>query len=131
MPNITLAIDEKLLKQVRSYARRNGSTVNGLVRKNLMDLVEGERRGSKRLVEEKADRSADIQIPAELMGELSNLASARKTTVSALICEYLAELADRRKRAREAMAKLKEMSLRSKSDLGPDYEFDRESIYER
>jgi hypothetical protein len=44
MTNITLAIGDKLLKQVRSYAKRNGTTLNGLVRQNLSELVSREER---------------------------------------------------------------------------------------
>jgi predicted transcriptional regulator len=44
MTNITLAIDDKLLKQVRGYAKRKGTTLNGLVRQNLTDLVSREER---------------------------------------------------------------------------------------
>ena len=42
MPNITLAIDDRLLKQVRIYAKRNGTTLNGLVRQKLVDVVRQE-----------------------------------------------------------------------------------------
>jgi N-methylhydantoinase A/oxoprolinase/acetone carboxylase beta subunit len=42
MPNITLAIDQKLLKSARAYARRNGTTVNALVRQRLQQLIDEE-----------------------------------------------------------------------------------------
>jgi hypothetical protein len=137
MPNITLAIDEELLKQVRSYAKRNGITVNGLVRKNMSDLVRGERRqkearrGLKKLLAEEAERPSAIQVPDQLLDEIRKVATARNTTVSALVVEQLEQITDKKRRAREAMAELKAMSLKTKSDLGPDYKFDRASLYER
>jgi hypothetical protein len=137
MPNITLAIDETLLKQVRSYAKRNGITVNGLVRKNMTDLVQGERSqkkarlGLKKLMAEEAERTSAIHVPDELLNEIRKVAAARKTTVSAVVFEQLEQITDKKRRAREAMAELKAMSLKTKSDLGPDYKFDRASLYER
>jgi hypothetical protein len=47
MKNITLAIDEKILKQVRTYAARQGTTLNALVREHLARLV-----GEQRKIEE-------------------------------------------------------------------------------
>ena len=44
MPNITLALDEKLLKKARTYADRKGTTVNALVRELLGETVDQERR---------------------------------------------------------------------------------------
>jgi hypothetical protein len=42
MPNITLAIDQKLLKSARTYAKRNGTTLNALVRQRLQQLIDQE-----------------------------------------------------------------------------------------
>jgi hypothetical protein len=47
MKNITLAIDEKVLKQARAYAARSGTTLNALVRDHLARLV-----GEQRKIEE-------------------------------------------------------------------------------
>ena len=41
MKNITLAIDEKLLEEVRIYAARQQTSVNALVRAHLETLVRG------------------------------------------------------------------------------------------
>ena len=43
MKNITLAIDEKTLTAGRAYARRHGTTLNGLVRELLARTVRGAR----------------------------------------------------------------------------------------
>ena len=39
MANITLSIDDELLKRGRSYARARGTSLNSLVRKLLVDAV--------------------------------------------------------------------------------------------
>jgi antitoxin component of RelBE/YafQ-DinJ toxin-antitoxin module len=44
MPNITLAIDDSTLKSARAYAKRNGTTLNALVRMQLTAVLEQERR---------------------------------------------------------------------------------------
>jgi hypothetical protein len=44
MKNITLAVDEKVLKKARSYATRRGTTVNAIVREHLSRVVDEESR---------------------------------------------------------------------------------------
>lgn len=44
MTNITLAIDEKILKSARSFAKRNGTTLNALVRSQLTNILDQEKR---------------------------------------------------------------------------------------
>lgn len=39
MPNITLSIDDELLRAGRQYAQEHGETLNGLVRKLLAQTV--------------------------------------------------------------------------------------------
>lgn len=44
MKNITLAIDEKLLKEVRKYAAEHDTTVNAIVREKLAEVVAPNKR---------------------------------------------------------------------------------------
>jgi hypothetical protein len=44
MTNITLAIDDKLLKSVRAFAKARGTTLNALVRSELSQLIEQDQR---------------------------------------------------------------------------------------
>jgi hypothetical protein len=44
MKNITLAIDEKVLKRARACAASRGTTVNALVREHLARLAEEDKR---------------------------------------------------------------------------------------
>ena len=93
MTNITLAIDDILLKQVRSYAKRNGTTLNGLVRQKLADIVRQEeiieeaRRGLVALIENstgrlpkgyKFDREKLYESPALSGHKRAGLRSGRK-----------------------------------------------------
>ena len=54
MKNVTLAIEEKVLREARRYAAENDTTLNALVREFLADLVAQRNRASaarRRLVE--------------------------------------------------------------------------------
>jgi hypothetical protein len=59
MKNITLAIDEGVLKGARAYATRRGTTVNALVREHLAQVAEEDRRvaEAKRGLRELMDNS--------------------------------------------------------------------------
>ena len=63
MVNITLAIDDKILKSARAYAKARGTTLNALVRGQLTLLVEQEQRqenARKRLVELARKSTAEL-----------------------------------------------------------------------
>jgi len=51
MKNITLAIDEKLLEEVRIYAARQQTSVNALVRAHLEALVRGQERAQSAIAD--------------------------------------------------------------------------------
>jgi hypothetical protein len=51
MKNITLAIDEKVLDEVRIYAARRRTSVNALVREHLESLVRGQDRAREAIAE--------------------------------------------------------------------------------
>lgn len=59
MKNITLAIDEEVLKEVRAYAEARGTTLNALVREHLARIVAEDRRlaEAKRGLKELIDNS--------------------------------------------------------------------------
>ena len=59
MKNITLSIDEAVLDEVRVYAAKRNTTVNGLVRDYLNRLAEQEDRSvrARRRLRELMDRS--------------------------------------------------------------------------
>jgi serine/threonine-protein kinase RIO1 len=72
-----------------------------------------------------------LNMPDEVLDEARIYAAERKTTVNALVRNYLTSITTQRKRAKEAMAELRAMSEKTESRLGPDYKFDRASLYER
>jgi hypothetical protein len=72
-----------------------------------------------------------LNVPDEVLDDARVYAAQRKTTVNALVREYLISITDREKRAKQAMEELYQMSLKTKADLGPDFKFDRASLYER
>ena len=60
MKNITLAVDERVLAEVRRYAAARNKTVNGLVREHLEQIARNENRAREAMRElrEMSDRSA-------------------------------------------------------------------------
>ncbi len=44
MGNITLAVDDKVLKAARGIAKANGTTLNAMVRQHLIQLLSQEKR---------------------------------------------------------------------------------------
>jgi len=51
MKNITLAVDETILAEVRRYASSRNTTVNGLVREHLEQIVRNENRAREAMRE--------------------------------------------------------------------------------
>ena len=63
MKNITLSIDETVIRRVRVYAAERGSTVNALVREFLTDLANREdriRKARQRIMELSGRSRANI-----------------------------------------------------------------------
>jgi hypothetical protein len=60
MKNITLSVDEKVLRSVRRYAAENDRTVNALVREFLTRIATNEdrARNARRRLRELSNRSA-------------------------------------------------------------------------
>ena len=60
MKNITLSIDETVLDEIRVYAAKHNTTVNGLVRDFLSRLAEQENRAvrARRRLRELMDKSS-------------------------------------------------------------------------
>jgi len=61
MPNVTLAIDDKLLRDGRKYAQNNGVTLNALIRSLLVATVSPE---SNRL-DEMFERADSLEITSQ------------------------------------------------------------------
>jgi hypothetical protein len=64
MPNVTMAIDAELLQEARAYAKRNGTTLNALVRQQLIQLIDTEaRREEARLALIKLMETSTARLP--------------------------------------------------------------------
>jgi serine/threonine-protein kinase RIO1 len=72
-----------------------------------------------------------LNVPNEVLDEARVFAAERRTTVNALVRNYLTSIATQRKRVKQAMEELREMSEKTEARLGPDYKFDRAGLYER
>jgi replicative DNA helicase len=72
-----------------------------------------------------------LSVPDEILDEARVVAAERKTTVNALVRDYLTSITSQRKRAEEAMMELRKMSETTRARLGPDFKFDRDKLYER
>ena len=58
------------------------------------------------------------------------VAAQRKTTVNALVRDYLTELATADERAEQGRRRLLELIDKSTAELGPDYKWNRDALYE-
>ena len=76
-------------------------------------------------------KNITLAVEEEVLEAARVVAAERKTTVNALVRGYLRQIADQRDNARQAMMKLRRLSMESRAELGPDYKFDRESLYDR
>ncbi len=76
-------------------------------------------------------KNITLAIEEEILDAARVVAAERKTTVNALVRDYLAQVVRQKARAKEAMAELRRMSETSEARLGADYKFDRDSLYDR
>jgi hypothetical protein len=72
-----------------------------------------------------------LSIPDEVLDDVRIIAAEQRTSVNALVRDYLAGLSKHKKLAKRAMAELRSMSEKTEARLGPDFKFDRDSLYER
>jgi hypothetical protein len=64
MPNITLAMDEALLKSARAFAKSEGTTLNGVIRKLLIGAMAKEaQREEARLALIELMNTSDVRLP--------------------------------------------------------------------
>jgi hypothetical protein len=76
-------------------------------------------------------KNITFAIQEDILEAARIVAAERKTTVNGLVRDYLTQIARQKTRAKEAMAELRRMSETSEARLGPDYKFDRDSLYDR
>jgi hypothetical protein len=76
-------------------------------------------------------RNITLAIEDEILERARVVAAENRTTVNAMVREFLAEVAGRDERREKARAALLELMRNSKASLRPDFKFDREESHER
>jgi hypothetical protein len=78
---------------------------------------------------EAAMKNITLAIDEGVLSEARAYATARGTTVNALVREHLAQLGAEDKRIEAARRGLRELMENSTGRLGPDYKWNREELY--
>ena len=76
-------------------------------------------------------KNITLAIDEDILDKVRIVAAERKTTVNALVREFLADLASRDERLAEARKQLLRLMDTSKGRMAPDWKFDREETHER
>jgi hypothetical protein len=76
-------------------------------------------------------KNITLAVEDEVLDRVRIVAAEKKTTVNALVREFLADLAGRDERLAEARKQLLRLMDTSKGRMAPDWEFDREETHER
>jgi len=76
-------------------------------------------------------RNITLAIDDDVLDKVRIVAAERKTTVNALVREFLAEIAGRDERREKARRELLELMRNSNARMRPDFKFDREETHER
>lgn len=74
-------------------------------------------------------RNITLAIEDEILEVVRVVAAEEKTTVNAMVRDYLSGIAKQRGRRQEARAKFRELAQNSEARLGPNYVWNREDIY--
>jgi DICT domain-containing protein len=76
-------------------------------------------------------KNITLAIEDEVLDRVRIVAAEKKTTVNALVREFLADLASRDERLAEARKQLLRLMDKSEGRMAPDWKFDREETHER
>ena len=75
-------------------------------------------------------KNITLSVDEEVLEKARIVAAQRKTTVNGLVRTYLNELATSDDRAKDARRRLLELIDNSKADMGADYRWNRDALYE-
>lgn len=75
-------------------------------------------------------KNITLSVDDEVLAKVRRIAAEKNTTVNGLVREYLTDLASREDRAKQAVQRLKELSENSGAELGPDWRWNREELYD-
>jgi hypothetical protein len=76
-------------------------------------------------------KNITFAVDDEVLDKARVVAAQRKTTVNAMVREFLIEIATRDERRERARRELLELMRTSEGRLAPDYNFDRDEAHER
>ena len=76
-------------------------------------------------------KNITLAIEDEVLDKVRIVAAEKKTTVNALVREFLTDLASRDERLAEARRQLLRLMDTSEGRMAPDWKFDREETHER
>jgi plasmid stability protein len=72
-----------------------------------------------------------LNVPDDVLHNAKVIAAEQRTSVNALVRAYLVQLSNQRTKVKAAMAELREMSETTEARLGPDFKWNRDSLYDR
>lgn len=75
-------------------------------------------------------KNITLSVDEETLAIVRRLAAERNSSVNAMVREYLRNLAEHENRAMRARARLRELSLNSKAELG-ERTWTRQDLYDR
>ena len=76
-------------------------------------------------------KNITLAIDEDILDKVRVIAAEKKTTVNAMVREYLADMAGRDERRERARRELLELMRTSSARMRPDFKFDREETHER
>jgi predicted transcriptional regulator len=76
-------------------------------------------------------KNITLAIEDEVLDKVRIVAAEQKTTVNAMVREFLADVAGRDERLERAREGLRELMRNSKGRMRPDFRFNREETHER
>ena len=74
-------------------------------------------------------KNLTLAIDDHVLDEVREIAARRRTTVNALVRDYLTQVAAEDGRIAQARKELRELMDNSTARLGPDYKWNREELY--
>jgi hypothetical protein len=76
-------------------------------------------------------KNITLAVEEEVLDKVRIVAAEKRTTVNAMVREYLLEIAGRDEKIENARRRLLELMEQSKGDMGPGWKWSREETYER
>ena len=76
-------------------------------------------------------KNITLAIEEDVLDKVREVAAQKRTTVNAMVRDYLGEIAGRDAKIAEARKELLRLMETSEGRMGPDWKFSREETYER